>query len=161
MSDLQILTGLSILISGYAQLRCGLSCYYWQVLVCLAWFSSLTHLSCLTALRNYLYHRPEERVWRVAAMGIIVIMLLVALVPTGSYNWTSIEYPEDSAWPNDFAICYFNPANICFDDCLHTPAFAGFLFSCRQTFQIAFRWCHRANKGEGEFNYPRQAPNTV
>jgi hypothetical protein len=30
MSDLQIVTGVSILISGYAQLRCGLSTYHWQ-----------------------------------------------------------------------------------------------------------------------------------
>lgn len=60
MSDLQILTGISILISGYAQLECGLSCYHWQVLVYLAWFSSLTHLSCLTLLRNYLCQSPRR-----------------------------------------------------------------------------------------------------
>jgi hypothetical protein len=30
MSDLQIVTGISILLSGYAQLRCGLSTYHWQ-----------------------------------------------------------------------------------------------------------------------------------
>lgn len=84
MSDLQILTGLSILVSGYSQLRCGLSIYHWQVLVYLAWFSSITHLSCLTFLRNYLYNRQGERTWRLLGMGAIVIMLMIALLPTGN-----------------------------------------------------------------------------
>ena len=30
MSDHQIVTGISILISGYVQLRCGLSVFHWQ-----------------------------------------------------------------------------------------------------------------------------------
>jgi hypothetical protein len=112
MSDLQILTGLSILISGYVQLRCGLSAFHWQVIVLLAWFSSITHLSCLTFLRNYLYNRPAERVWRLVAMGIMLSMLLVAMVPTGGYNWTGFYYSGDGypiPAPSDYAICYFQP----------------------------------------------------
>ena len=115
MSDLQILTGISILISGYIQLPCGLSCYHWQLLIYLAWFSSLTHLACLTFLRNYLYIHQGERVWRLVLMGILVVMLLVAMVPTGNYNWGSWSdgYNPDSPdetippQPTDYAICYF------------------------------------------------------
>ncbi|KAF2712528.1 hypothetical protein K504DRAFT_206294 [Pleomassaria siparia CBS 279.74] len=33
MSDIQLLAGLSILISGFTQIRCGLSAYHWQKLV--------------------------------------------------------------------------------------------------------------------------------
>ena len=86
MSDLQIITGLSILISGFALLRCGLQTYHWQILVYLAWFSSLTHLSCLTLLRNYLYNHPTERLWRLLGMGLIVVMLVGAILPTASFN---------------------------------------------------------------------------
>jgi hypothetical protein len=84
MSDLQILTGLSILISGFIQMRCGISRYHWNILVYLAWFSSLTPFGCLSFLRYYLSNHPGERTWRLAAMASIVIMLMVALVPTGS-----------------------------------------------------------------------------
>jgi hypothetical protein len=99
LSDLQILTGLSILISGYAQLHCGLSVYHWQILVYLTWFSSLTHLSCLTFLRNHLYNHPGGRLWRLIGMGALVVMLIVALLPTGNYNSNSD--------PADYAICSF------------------------------------------------------
>jgi hypothetical protein len=83
MSDLQILTGLSILISGYGQMRCGISRYHWTILVYLAWFSSLTHFGCLSFLRNYLFNHPGERAWRLLLMTAIVIILMFALVPTG------------------------------------------------------------------------------
>lgn len=99
LSDLQILTGLSILISGYAQLHCGLSVYHWQILVYLTWFSSLTHLSCLTFLRNHLYNHPGERLWRLIGMGALVVMLIVALLPTGNY--------DSNSDPADYAICSF------------------------------------------------------
>ncbi|KAJ5177784.1 uncharacterized protein N7500_000483 [Penicillium coprophilum] len=89
MSDLQIVTGLSILISGYAQLHRGLSSYHWMVIVDLAWFSSLTHLACLTILRNYLYNHSRQRMWRLLCMAVLVILLTVALSFTGGYDWTS------------------------------------------------------------------------
>lgn len=118
MSDAQILTGFSILISGYAQLRCGLSCYHWQLLVYLAWFSSVTHLACLTFLRHYLYIHPGERAWRLVLMGLFAAMLLVAMIPTGNYNWRGT--PDIDVWtgqvdsptpsPTDYAICYFGKA---------------------------------------------------
>lgn len=113
MSDLQILTGTSILISGYVQLRCGISAFHWQIIILLAWFSSITHLSCLTFLRNHLYNRPAERVWRLIAMGLMMVMLLVALIPTGGYNWAYIYYDMDGSptpAPSDYAICYLRPA---------------------------------------------------
>lgn len=98
MNDLQILTGLSILVSGYTQLKCGLSTYHWQILVNLAWFSSVTHLSCLAFLRNHLYNHQGERLWRLLAMGALLVMLIVAELPTGNYE----GLPEAS-----YAICFF------------------------------------------------------
>jgi len=52
-SDPQLVTGIGILVSGYTQITCSLSTYYWQVIVYLAWFSSLTYLTTLTALRAF------------------------------------------------------------------------------------------------------------
>ena len=110
MSDLQILTGISILISGFIQLPCGLSCYHMNILAHLAWFSSLAHLACLTFLRNYLYNRPGERAWRLVSMGVLVVLLIFALIPTGNYYWSHedpYEYEDDYPLPSDYAICYF------------------------------------------------------
>ncbi|OQE44769.1 hypothetical protein PENCOP_c002G05954 [Penicillium coprophilum] len=108
MSDLQIVTGLSILISGYAQLHQGLSSYHWMVIVDLAWFSSLTHLACLTLLRTYLYNHSRQRMWRLLCMAILVILLTVALSMTGGYDWTSLEGLED--WDKQPALNMITPA---------------------------------------------------
>lgn len=105
MSDMQLATGIAILISGYSQLHCGLSCYHWKVVGRLAWFSSLTHLSCLTLLRNHLYNNPAERQWRLLFMFILIVMHITAMVPTSNYDWdvTNMNRPLQS----DYAICYF------------------------------------------------------
>ncbi|CAG7998597.1 unnamed protein product [Penicillium salamii] len=107
MSDLQIVTGLSILISGFAQLWCGLSTYYWVVIVELAWFSSLTHLSCLTLLRQHLCSRGPERELRLFAMGLIVVLLVVGLGFTGNYSWMlNLADHEHVPNINSYAACY-------------------------------------------------------
>ncbi|KAF2652561.1 hypothetical protein K491DRAFT_718788 [Lophiostoma macrostomum CBS 122681] len=108
MSDIQTISGLSILISGFSQLRCGLASYHWQVIVYLAWFSSITHLACLTFLRKYLHRNPNERIWRLCAMGILATMLVVALIPTGNHTWMDGD-PAERLQPGDPTICHFNP----------------------------------------------------
>ncbi|KAJ5924839.1 hypothetical protein N7466_009026, partial [Penicillium verhagenii] len=110
MSDLQIVTGLSILISGFAQFPSGLTVYYWQAIVDLAWFSSLTHLSCLTILRGYLYHHASEREWRLFSMGLLATLLVVGLVFTGNYSWAFqfIENHESVPTITEYAICYLH-----------------------------------------------------
>lgn len=107
MSDLQIVTGLSILISGFAQLWCGLSTYHWVVIVELAWFSSLTHLSCLTLLRQHLSSRGSERELRLFAMGLIAMLLVIGLGFTGNYSWM-LNPAEHEHVPsmNSYAACY-------------------------------------------------------
>jgi hypothetical protein len=113
MSDLQIVTGISILVSGYAQLTCGLSAYHWQVVVYLAWFSSLTHLSCLSVLRSYLYKRPRERLWRWIAMAVIIVVLVTAIIPTGNFNWFGDPFNDTTNQqllqppPGSNAICFY------------------------------------------------------
>ncbi|PLN85645.1 hypothetical protein BDW42DRAFT_160284 [Aspergillus taichungensis] len=92
MGDLQILTGLSILISGYVQMSKDLSSYHWMVIVNLAWFSSLTHLACLTVIRNFLYNHPLQRTVRLFFMGILAILLIVGLSFTGNYTWVSFDF---------------------------------------------------------------------
>jgi len=106
LSDIQLVTGVAILISGYASLPCGLSAYHWQIIVYLAWFSSITHVSALTFLRNYLYNHQGERLWRFIAMSIFLILLIAAIVPTGSFNWQSGRRSDVRL--SSYAICYFN-----------------------------------------------------
>ncbi|KAK5996515.1 hypothetical protein PT974_01850 [Cladobotryum mycophilum] len=108
MSDIQILTGLSILLSGYANLKCGLSAYHWQVLVDIAWFANLTHLSCLTFLRNYLYNKPGEKAWRLFAMGLVAVLLVVAMFPTNDFLWMNPTKTNTEQQPSDYAICSFH-----------------------------------------------------
>lgn len=106
MSDLQLLTGLSTLISGYSQLKCGLSAFHWKRLVSLVWFASITHLASLTFLRRYLYRNKYKRWWRVIAMSALIVLLIVAIVPTRYFSFQTRGIPR----PSYYAICYFDDA---------------------------------------------------
>jgi hypothetical protein len=88
-SDQQLVTGIGILVSGYTQLSCSLSTYHWQIVVYLAWFSSLTHLTTLTALREFFRENPTLSYWRVVFMGLTMALLASALIPIGYVSNTS------------------------------------------------------------------------
>ena len=59
MCDVQLLAGTGILLSGYISVTSYISAYHWQLVVYLAWFSNLTHIACLTALRGYLHQHQS------------------------------------------------------------------------------------------------------
>ena len=98
LSDQQIVTGIAILGSACSQLDSGFQLYHWQMSIWLAWFSSVTHLGTLSVLRNYLREYPALRIQRLFAMLMIVIMLVVSILPTGSPTWLN--------FPGDYAGCY-------------------------------------------------------
>lgn len=97
-ADQQLITGSAILGAAYSQLRCGLQSYHWQIIIYLAWLSSLSHLTALTALRRYFQKHPTIRAWRVALMLCMALALIVALLPTGHVDWFWLKAP---------AICTF------------------------------------------------------
>lgn len=113
MSDLQIVTGLAILVSGYAQLCNGMLTCDWQLLTYTAWFSSLTHLSCLTLLRHFLSRNPIQRMWRLVAMFVIVALLVTAIGSECIISRESRELmsflrgSEISRPPRSYAACSF------------------------------------------------------
>lgn len=113
MSDFQLITGLSVLISGYSQLPSGISISHWDRIIDLAWFSSITHLCCLTFLRDHFCQYPRAQFWRIPGMVALVALLGVALIPSsrfGSYaNYFSrkLEYNAGA----DYAICFFGRNN--------------------------------------------------
>lgn len=45
-------------------------------------------------------------------MGIMLVMLLIAMVPTGNYDWPSgkPDHTFPTPKPSDYAVCYFNHA---------------------------------------------------
>ncbi|KAJ3570968.1 hypothetical protein NPX13_g5544 [Xylaria arbuscula] len=108
LCDIQLLSGLVFLISGFATLNCGLSMYHWQVLVCLAWFACVTHFSALTALRHYLSNRPVEKAVRYFLTLILVVMVIVATVPTSFASWRGEHYCKIWATKAMPARCFFD-----------------------------------------------------
>lgn len=112
-SDLQIITSISLAVSGYSQLRCQLAIYDAQMIVDLVWFSSITHLATLTSLRRYFRRRPGLRLWRMICMAITAGMLSYALIFTG---FEPILSPAlGSAYPNILgypAWCYLHPREL-------------------------------------------------
>ncbi|KAH8679301.1 hypothetical protein BGZ61DRAFT_481353 [Ilyonectria robusta] len=107
MCDIQILTGLGILISGYADLCNGISSYHFQLIGQLAWFSNVTHIASLTVLRRYLHRRRVEKWTRLVLMFILSTMLIAAMGPTLFFNWVNDEEGSASL-PGSFARCFYN-----------------------------------------------------
>lgn len=110
MADIQIVTGFAILLSAYASLHCGLQAYHWQIIVYLVWFSSLTHLAALTTVRQQLYYWRGMRFWRLLAMFLMAVMLIVALVSTANFDWVFFDDVEDdhvAVKPSDHVACLF------------------------------------------------------
>ncbi|OTA92384.1 hypothetical protein M434DRAFT_387396 [Hypoxylon sp. CO27-5] len=107
--DVQVITGIGVLISGFFSLSCGLSAYHWQMIVSLAWFSSVTHLAGLTILRNHLRAHPWKRNIRFSLMFILLVGLIVSLVPTGYFTWKNPDPNGNSisSMANP-AVCYFD-----------------------------------------------------
>ncbi|KAF4806851.1 hypothetical protein CGCSCA5_v013971 [Colletotrichum siamense] len=107
LCDVQLLTGLGILVSGYINLfRNAISAYHWRILVYLVWFSNLTHTSSLTLLRGYLNHHRLERICRFGLMFILWGGLLAAFIPTWWFGWFSGD-PTGIGASN--ARCFYSP----------------------------------------------------
>lgn len=92
------MTGVAILISGFASLRLGISSYHWHIIVYLAWHCSITHMATITLLRTYFYQRQVERLWRVIPMSIFAVFLGIGIISTGQDSTPSAGIP---------AICAF------------------------------------------------------
>lgn len=106
---MQLVTGLSILASGYISLPCGLSAYHWQIIVYLAWFSSVTHLSGLALVRRHLANRFYQLWARSTLMLLLLALLLVALFPTGFFNWSESDpVVYNSTQIAHPAVCYLD-----------------------------------------------------
>lgn len=102
ISDLQLITSVAILVSGYVQLSKGISLYHWTTIVDLAWFSALTHLATLTSLRHFFRSRPIMASARVILMGLVLVLLSVAFFPTGFHNQRLHSAQGSADFENDF-----------------------------------------------------------
>ncbi|KAL9583277.1 MAG: hypothetical protein Q9212_002800 [Teloschistes hypoglaucus] len=91
-ADLQIATGVAILVAACSTIR-SLSLYHLQVAIYLAWMSSNTHLTAVSLLQvDFRENRNKSiaRRLRLGGMAFLGVFLLIALVPTTSYNWLYI-----------------------------------------------------------------------
>ncbi|KXJ94845.1 hypothetical protein Micbo1qcDRAFT_221312 [Microdochium bolleyi] len=113
MCDVQAITGMAILVSGFLSLchpEAPLTAADWQTLVYLAWFSASTHLAGLTCLRAYLNERPRLKLSRISLMLCLLIWLIVAMIPTGFFDWRTFKRGYDGELPAPLspAVCYFD-----------------------------------------------------
>lgn len=89
--DTQILTGIAILLGAFIQLPHGISSYHWQVVVSLAWFSTLTHLLALKSQRHVFRNRREMAAKRAVLMSFVMILFVTALGPTVYLPWDGVS----------------------------------------------------------------------
>lgn len=109
MCDLQILTGLGILLAGFVSLPV-LKGAHWQMVCYLAWFATVTHMSGLSIMSKYLHGRSWERNSRMILMGVLLVVLVVAMVPMAAITISEDDGGEDLVltW-NCNATCFFSP----------------------------------------------------
>ncbi|KAL8791168.1 MAG: hypothetical protein Q9195_006007 [Heterodermia aff. obscurata] len=91
-ADMQLATGVGILIAAFSTIS-DLSVYHYQVAIYLAWISSNTHLTAVSLLQAEFREnktRSLARRLRLGGMAFLSVMLLIALVPTASYNWVAL-----------------------------------------------------------------------
>src|SRR5262249_30729352 len=116
MCDLQLIAGLSTIISGFSQLQYGITLHHWVKMTQHAWFACITHLCCLTFLCDYLHQNKLAQTWRAPAMVIMIAMLIIALIPTEHYVYTSPLSPsmvtEIRPYPADPALDFFFKHNV-------------------------------------------------
>ncbi|KAK9421105.1 hypothetical protein SUNI508_05953 [Seiridium unicorne] len=107
LCDAQLITGLSMLLSGYITLLEyeKMSLAHWYMIINLAWFSNLTHQGGLIFLRGYLYQNSSERLWRLVLMVLLLVALACAMAPT----ILAVQYDTYlGAQPATPAVCFFN-----------------------------------------------------
>ncbi|KAF1843356.1 uncharacterized protein K460DRAFT_289947 [Cucurbitaria berberidis CBS 394.84] len=108
LSDLNLVTGIGVLIAGYSQLKCGISAYHWQIMVSVAWIASFSFASAMTFLEDYFQTNNNMRIIRLFFMSILASLLLVALLPTGSRAWLNQYVGDgDGFYPSLSAVCYY------------------------------------------------------
>ena len=124
-SGQQLVTGIGILVSGYSQVHCSLLIYHWQIVVYLAWFSSPTHLTTLTAMRMFFREQPTLAYWRIFLMGCTIVLLAVSLMPTGYILENSItQFPLATPLANPVLAV---PASCLFSSSDFQEAYGSFL----------------------------------
>ncbi|KAI9166449.1 hypothetical protein HJFPF1_02551 [Paramyrothecium foliicola] len=150
-ADLQLLTGFALLTSGFVSLhRDKTTAYHWQVLVRLCWFANITHLSGLIALRGYLLKRPAEKYVRLALAFLFLVMLIVAMVPTLSFDWDDMITAQFRGWHSNPIVMPASPA-ICFFDTSLAPSIneRAYEISCGGSHARNPYHCSRADKFRG------------
>lgn len=85
LSDQQLVTGLAVLVGAFSN-HCRLSIYEFNVVIALAWFSSLTHLATLDVLQKYFLENAVVRDCRVIGMVIVLTLLMAAQVLSLFYD---------------------------------------------------------------------------
>jgi hypothetical protein len=98
LSDQQLVTGLAVLVGGFSN-HCSLSIFEFNVVIALAWFSSLTHLATLDVLREYFLDNAVVRTWRVIGMVIMLILLVAAQVLSLFYQPSNSTVPMQCLVP--------------------------------------------------------------
>ncbi|KAI9802357.1 MAG: hypothetical protein M1833_001863 [Piccolia ochrophora] len=86
ISDQQLVLGIALLAAGWLRLN-TITVYHFEMMTDLAWLSSSTHLLTVGYLEKTCFRDPRFRDWRVVAMCLNFVLLLVATVYTGHRDW--------------------------------------------------------------------------
>ena len=92
LSDLQLVTGLAVLIGALANPWC-VSGYELLVVTSLAWFSAMTHLATLDVLQEYFCQKTFLRDCRILAMVLNLFLLIAAILAIIWYDRTFAVEP--------------------------------------------------------------------
>lgn len=99
-TDQQLITGLSILITGYVQTK-TISQYHFSIVQNMANLSFTVHGAAAHMLEDNVLQNPAMRTWRGLAIICFQLMVLVTYIPIGHDYWmTSYGMPTVCIWKN-------------------------------------------------------------
>jgi hypothetical protein len=78
-------------------------------MVYVAWFASFSFLSAMTFLQAFFQANHSLRIIRVCFIIILGVMMIIALLPTGSKNWMNLACRENQScfFPSLHAQCFY------------------------------------------------------
>lgn len=137
LSDQQLVTGLAIFVIGYYR-HCTMFSYHFFTIVALGWFSSTTHLSNLTVLRDYFNDSPSLKYTRLFGIVATYILLFTGLLVL--YNEFSFDVRVQCRFDR-IVIRDIRPLNcicmilvLCYLTIIHLSKSLGFYFKRQRPF---------------------------
>ena len=99
VSEQQMVTASGVLGAGLGHMQ-EYTVFDFQIVIYLSWMETNMHLSTLSILRTWFWHRPRLRAFKLLNMLALLVMMCIAIYPTTEYDWAGHTMYDLGFCPN-------------------------------------------------------------